>query len=162
MLNFYSIVYWIIYISLVIAGTELFAYLWHRFGAHAEYVPSIQITHNIHHLMDASAQHEANEDFVWLMLLMIIVEIMAGLLARLQILPASLIIITIATGWTVFMWNWWIHRCYHIDDHWLNSYEWFKREKSRHLVHHHLPDKNYGIASHFSDRLFSTWLDNPI
>ena len=69
----------------------------------------------------------------------------------------TLAIVTYLTCLTVFLWNYYCHACYHIDNHWLNNFEWFKRDKELHFRHHNNPNKNYGIATHFSDILFNTY-----
>jgi sterol desaturase/sphingolipid hydroxylase (fatty acid hydroxylase superfamily) len=163
-----SSLFWICYIVTIIIGIEIFAYLWHRYGAHADYIPGIHDTHQIHHMIgdnnDEStlSSHEADEDFIWILLMMISFEIIIGLCVVAGIIPGIIAIVTIAVCLVVFWWNWWIHKAYHQKDHWLNSYEWFKLEKERHYVHHKYPDKNYGIATHFPDMLLGTWIDPSI
>jgi len=155
--SYINIVFWLTYVIAIVVGTEVFAYLWHRYGAHADYIPGIHDTHRIHHIMKLEAGHEADEDFVWILLLMIIFEIFISIGVMIGIIPGLLAIITIVVALIVFWWNWWIHRAYHDPNHWLNLYDWFLQEKARHYVHHDHPTINYGIASHFTDRFFSTW-----
>jgi len=150
-------VFWLIYIIAVIIGTEVFAYFWHRYGAHTNYIPGIYDTHVIHHM--SSLEHEADEDFVWILLLMIIFELIMGIGVMINLVPARLAIVTIIVSLCIFWWNWWIHSAYHNKDHWLNYYDWFITEKDRHYIHHRNPCKNYGIASHFTDRLMGTWIE---
>ena len=151
-------VFVIVLIFLTIIATEGFAYIWHRFIAHTDYILAIGETHNIHH--SANMQHEADEDFIWLLFLMILSELAAGVSIMLAILPETIVMIALATSILVLFWNWWIHRAYHVDKHWLNTYDWFRREKRRHYLHHYQTDKNYGIASHFLDRIMGTWIDS--
>lgn len=156
--NFYiNCIFWFSYIIAVIIGTEVFAYIWHRYGAHSDYIPGIHDTHKIHHMMNLELGHEADEDFVWILLIMIFLEIIIGLAVMIGIFPGDLAIVTIIVSLIVFWWNWWIHKAYHQPNHWLNSYQWFQLEKERHYVHHYSPHKNYGIASHFSDVIMNTW-----
>jgi sterol desaturase/sphingolipid hydroxylase (fatty acid hydroxylase superfamily) len=155
--EYFNIVLWFTYIISVIIGAEVFAYLWHRYGAHDNYIPGIKNTHDIHHIMDHT--HEANEDFIWILLLMILFELGLGIGVMIGIVNGVLAIITIVIASIVFWWNWWIHRAYHQSDHWLNMYDWFKNEKNRHYIHHSQPNKNYGIASHFTDRVMGTWTE---
>ena len=147
------------YIIAVIIGTEIFGYLWHRYGAHADYIPGIHDTHRIHHILDLELGHEADEDFVWVLLLMIMFELVVGIGVMAGIIPGVLAIVTIIVSLVVFWWNWWIHSAYHKPDHWLNSYEWFCNEKARHYVHHSHPWENYGIASHFTDKILNTFTE---
>jgi len=155
-----NILFWSIYVLLVAISAEVYGYFWHRLGAHSGYVPGIKETHEIHHLLKLSDKHEANEDFVWILLLIITLQIILGLAVTVGIIPGLLAIVTILTLTGVFIWNWWIHQSFHVDDHWLNQYEWFKHQKNIHYVHHNNPSMNYGVATHFCDKLFGTWT-NP-
>ena len=106
------------------------------------------------------ATHEADEDFVWILLLMCMFELTLGVGVMLRIIPGMLALVTIITSLCVFWWNWWMHRAYHQHQHWLNTYEWFQLEKARHFVHHDNPEANYGIASHFTDSWFGTYTES--
>lgn len=50
-----------------------------------------------------------------------------------------------------------IHECFHIKDHWLNKYRFFRRLKELHWLHHKHPKMNHGILWFFPDRLFGTF-----
>jgi sterol desaturase/sphingolipid hydroxylase (fatty acid hydroxylase superfamily) len=93
------------------------------------------------------------------MLLLILFELAVGVSVMLRLVSGPMAITTAAVAILVLTWNWWIHRSYHQNDHWLNSFEWFRIEKQRHFVHHTEPARNYGIASHFNDWVFGTWLE---
>ena len=54
-----------------------------------------------------------------------------------------------------------IHDSYHIKNHWLNKYNWYKNHKKYHHIHH-LDDKNYGITNYFYDHLFNTFSDKIV
>lgn len=151
--------WWCIYVIAVVVGVEIFAYMWHRYAAHTDYIPGLHQTHQIHHSYSLDAEHEADEDFVWIMLLFILFELAAGVATMLKIIPGPIAITTVAVAGVVFTWNWWIHRSYHQADHWLNNFQWFQTERARHFVHHSNPQANYGIASHFSDWVLGTWME---
>lgn len=155
--SYLNVIIWLLYVIAVILGTEVFAYLWHHYGAHDNYIPGIQSTHDIHHMMNLT--HEADEDFVWILLLLIVFELSLGIAVMLGIIPGILAIVTVIVASCVFWWNWWIHRSYHQPNHWLNNYSWFQLEKNRHFIHHYNQQSNYGIASHFMDKIFNTWID---
>lgn len=157
-------VFWMVYVIAVVVAAEVYGYLWHRYGAHQGYVPGVKETHQIHHMFDEAAGNEADEDFVWILLLIILFEVIVGSAVVIGLIPGILAIVTIITLSVVFVWNWWIHRSFHQPDHWLNDYAWFQQEKEIHLVHHRKPGHNYGVATHFNDRLFGTLhlpQDNP-
>ena len=150
-------VFWLTYIIAIMIGAEIFGYIWHRYGAHEDYIPGIHETHKIHHI--SNLEHEADEDFVWILLMMTMLELVMGIGVMIGIIPGVLAIVTIVVSLVVFWWNWWIHRAYHQRDHWLNCYTWFRKERDRHYVHHYDTKKNYGIASHFTDKFMNTWVD---
>ena len=160
--SYINVVFWFTYIIAIVIGTEVFAYLWHRYGAHDDYIPGIHDTHKIHHMLDLDLEHEADEDFVWILLIMIFIELIMGIAVMIGIVSGAFALVTIIVSLIVFWWNWWIHKAYHQSDHWLNSYKWFQQEKERHYVHHYDATKNYGIASHFSDKFMVTWIEPDI
>ena len=48
-----------------------------------------------------------------------------------------------------------INQAYHIKNHWLNGFEWFRRHKFYHKLHHYY-NCNYGITTFTMDRIFGT------
>lgn len=161
--EYIKLIYWILYIIIIIIATEIFAYFWHRYGAHDDFIPGIHDTHKIHHMINIkymSEINEVNEDFVWILFIIIIFELIIAIGVMINIISGFLALITIMTSLFVFLWNWWIHKAYHSPNHWLNSYEWFHKEKNRHYIHHINPHKNFGIASHFVDKIMDTWIDS--
>ena len=158
-----TIIFWIIYILWICIVTEIFAYYYHKYVSHGTYITSIHNTHKKHHNIHLDVGHESNEDFIWLLLLIIIVQLLTGLGILSTIISdtkASYFLIGISTSIVIFYWNWWIHCAYHQDGHWLNYYNWFQKEKEKHYIHHYDPHKNYGIASHFCDKLMGTYVDS--
>lgn len=162
MINYINGLFWITYIIAIIIGSEVFGYCWHRYGAHADYIPGIRSTHRIHHHTPLNLGHEADEDFIWILLIMIIFELIICIAVTIKLISGIFGIVTVIVALVVFWWNWWIHRAYHQKDHWLNSYTWFQSEKDRHYVHHDKPQYNYGIASHFVDKFLGTWIEPVI
>lgn len=154
----------------IVFGTEVLAYLWHRYAAHP--IPSfplnlvspvtypIRKTHELHHNGDET--HEAHEDFFWVILFLLILGLGIFLVWSYQLSPLPVIYLILGYGLVclVFIWNWYIHSAYHIRDHWLNRYHWFRKDREIHFQHHADPEVNYGIASHFSDIIGGTY-KNP-
>ena len=140
-------------IVLTVLVSEVMGYLWHRFAAHND--NPVGDTHRIHH--DADLTHEAHEDFLWVISILIIGSFF--LIFFYDKLPISIEYIILLYGIVVlvFVWNWYIHSAYHQKDHWLNRYKWFQRDKRLHFQHHINPWSNYGIASHFSDIIGGTF-----
>lgn len=157
--HYINFLFWFCYVIVIIISTEIFAYIWHRYFAHTNYIPGIYDVHRIHHMLDLNLGHEADEDFVWILLIMVILELIFGIAVIIDIVSGIFAVVTIIVSLIMFWWNWWIHKAYHQSNHWLNSYKWFQREKERHYVHHNFPQKNYGIASHFMDVIMGTWTD---
>jgi len=150
---------WFFYIIIIILGTEVLAYLWHRYGSHSDYIPGLHDTHRIHHMINSQ---NADDDFVWILLTIVSAEIALGILYLSNVFPILLCIFCIVgliISTLVFYWNWWIHQAYHYPDHWLNIFDWFQSDKLRHFVHHYNPTHNYGIASHFTDKIMDSWID---
>jgi hypothetical protein len=67
--------------------------------------------------------------------------------------------IVLATGVFVGWLNDYAHYAFHIKEHWLNKYKYFRRLKYLHLLHHIHPKKNQGIIWFGADRLFRTFID---
>ena len=176
MYNILYIILAIYLIFLIILATEFTAYMWHLWGAHSDIVPGVHSTHREHHVADLD--HKAHGDFFWVILLLIVFGcvlfwlnhrgypeyIYSNLIDEtgynntlVQSGLGAFYLIVVA----VFTWNWYIHQAYHTKDHWLNKFDWFKKDKKIHFQHHVDPKVNYGIASHFSDVIFGTY-DNPI
>ena len=140
------------YIGLVIfliIVSEIGAHFWHRFGAHTNILPFVKETHSIHHNI---IDDEAHADFIYICVLLFLY-----LIALSYIFSLFYILLFYLPVFVVFIWNWYIHSCYHIENHWLNRYEWFKNDKRIHFQHHINTNKNYGIATHFTDILLDTF-----
>lgn len=137
--------------------TEIGAYFWHYLGTHRNIIPEffqVQKTHNIHHNI---IDDQAHGDFFYILIFLIVLAITLSYLwfkSRISYQLALAIYIPI---FAVFIWNWYIHSAYHIENHWLNGYEWFQNDKRIHFQHHDNPSTNFGIATHFSDIIFNTF-----
>lgn len=63
------------------------------------------------------------------------------------------ILLGIIIGWL----NGYMHECFHIADHPLIKFKWFRNLKQLHLVHHFNPTKNMGIIWFVPDKLFNSF-----
>ena len=144
-------------IILLLSASEMGSYFWHRFGAHTDIIPGVHTVHKIHH--NADLTHEAYEDFyIVISLLLILGLVLIGLWYNDYLfVPVEYVIGAYVILFIVYVWDWYIHSAYHIPNHWLNNYHWFRKDKKMHLQHHVNPWVNYGIASHFSDIIFGTY-----
>lgn len=68
-----------------------------------------------------------------------------------------LILIAIIEGIIVGYLNDKIHEWFHIENHYLNRFSWFKKLKELHWLHHKSPKTNFGIIWFGLDRLFFTF-----
>ena len=139
---------------------EILGYFWHRIGTHKDIITPIRRTHQIHHEHGLEG-HEANEDFFWTFIL---VTAFGGLLtlAVLIGLPLAIAFAMFITLNLMFIWNWYIHAAYHIPDHYLNKFAWFREDKKLHYEHHYNPKVNFAIATHFPDKIFGTYRESQL
>lgn len=140
-------------VGLVLAS-EVGGYFWHRWGAHTHILPPVKKTHDIHH---TDIEDKADGDFAYIAGMLIIYLIILIYLYKLSYINPQLFAILYLSVCVPSIWSWYIHRAYHIDDHWLNEYDWFKQDKRIHMQHHVNPNENYGIASHFTDEILGTF-----
>jgi hypothetical protein len=145
----------IIIIGVTIYLSELGAYFWHRYAAHGKLIPNmIEKSHDKHHTI---IDDQAFEDFLYIGIIVFLYGILLAYLFYLDIILLSTLLSIYIPLLIISFWNLYIHSAYHIKNHWLNSYQWFKDDKRIHFQHHYDPSKNYGIATHFSDVIFETF-----
>lgn len=136
---------------------EVGAYFWHRIGAHTEIIDNLGIkvkkTHDIHHTV---IDDEAHADFIYVCFLLLFYLTFLLVIYYYNYIDFTWLLILYLPVLLTLVWNWYVHSAYHIEDHWLNQYNWFQHDKRIHMLHHTNPYTNYGIATHFSDEIFST------
>ena len=151
----------IIFLTFILA--EIAAYFWHRFFAHKSIVTDtlgldvMVQTHRFHH--QAGLDHDASEDFVWIVLILSGLILGLGVVCQLGLLDwvdSRLIVILLVVTAVVFILNWYIHLAIHTPGHWLQSFSFIKDIQTIHFVHHKHPHKNYAILN-FSDTIFGTF-----
>ena len=140
-------------ISLIFAS-EIGAYLWHRYGAHTDILPFVKNTHEIHHTI---IDDEAHGDFFYIAILLSLYLIVLCYLYYISYINLMLFAILYLSVFFPFIWSYYIHTAFHIENHWLNEYEWFCNDKRIHFQHHKDPTTNYGIATHFTDEILGTF-----
>lgn len=132
---------------------EGFIYFYHRYVGHE--IVLLNASHSTHHKRGNTDQ--ALEDLGWVLYLAIIF-FLAIIYARAFNIISYETSVAIATGLTIsFAINWLIHQAYHIPNHWLNKYNWFRCLKDNHEQHHRYRRKNYGISNPFFDILLGTY-----
>lgn len=134
--------------------SEIGGYLWHRFGAHTSFVPPVRETHIEHHISDLT--HDAHEDFYWILLVLSGIAILFLILTYYG-LPWYIGATIYTILFLSYTWTWYIHAAYHTENHWLERYDWFNRDRKLHFQHHQNVHTNYSIATHFPDKIFGTY-----
>ena len=148
---------WITYTILffiILIVSESAAYFWHRF-AHINIYNPVRETHKIHHM--AELDHEAHEDFIWIIVLLILYGISLYILYSKSYINKNISLILYIPVLVVFVWNWYIHSAYHQKNHWLEKYTWFQNDRRLHFQHHINPKTNFSIASHYMDEILDTF-----
>ena len=146
----------IIYLSIfifLIYLSEIGGYFWHRF-AHNENSLIVKTTHDIHHTI---IDDQADGDFFYVCILLGLYLLVLIYFYYKAYITLTLLVILYTAVFFPFVWSYYIHAAYHIEDHWLNKYEWFRNDKRIHMQHHLNPEVNYGIATHFTDELLGTF-----
>jgi len=142
-----------IFIGLVICS-EIGGYFWHEVFAHNHIIPFVKETHDIHHsIIDDTAEG----DFFYICIFLILYLIVLTYLYYKAYITLILLLILYTAVFFPFLWSYYVHSAYHIENHWLNKYEWFRNDKRIHMQHHINPEKNFGIATHFTDELMGTF-----
>jgi len=134
----------IIIITLLIGESS--SYIWHRYSHEKDTLNKI---HQLHHSKDL--KDKALEDF-----LVATILFTSSISVLKKFLSDFLITIVGITFFFTLISDWYIHSSYHTESHWLNKYEWFRKQKRNHFEHHINPKTNFGIKSNFFDGIFST------
>ena len=148
---------------------ELTGYLWHRFVNHLGYLgDKIRVSHYCHHEiiypsddMFSDEYITAHDSWPWLIPLVVFGYIPLIMLYRMKKLSKLLVIISLIQISIHIKIISYIHDSYHVNNHWLNQYEWYVKNKKHHHIHH-LDNKNYGITSYFFDHVFGTFSDRIV
>ena len=161
-----SIVKIIITILVTAILVEFFGYLWHRFSAHLGYAgDGIRKPHYEHHEIyypytDMESEKYRIEglfngdSWPWFIPIALMI-LMLGILKWKDVI--STVTFTVMCIWIfvhVYLISY-IHDSYHIKNHWLNKYSWYKKNKLYHNLHHYY-NCNYGISNYSMDYLFGT------
>lgn len=143
----------------ILSGTmlvlsEIGAYIWHRFGAHELNILGAQRVHDIHHTV---IDDQAHFDFLYIFFFLIIYLIAVIYLVQKELITFNIGLCLYLPVLLISIYNWFIHSAYHISNHWLNRWEWFRQDKRIHFQHHSNPETNFGIATHFADLILDTF-----
>ena len=146
---------------------ELVGYLWHRFINHLGYLgDKIRVSHYCHHEivypydnMISDKYKTSHDTWPWIIPLVLFGYI--PVLSLNNIISKKIIgLLLLQISIHVYMISY-IHDSYHVKNHWLNKYNWYKKNKKYHYIHH-LDNKNYGITTYIFDRVFGTFSENIV
>jgi len=139
---------------------EVVGYIWHRTAEHLGLVgDGIRYRHWVHHELDYPTDNLRPKNVVkyksagswsWYVLALSVIGLAFILLPIRDAVP-----LTIGGAlYAYFVVNY-FHEAFHVDNHWLNRFEWFKRLVKLHDIHHWAAC-NYGIVFFGMDRLLGT------
>lgn len=155
---------WVATVFLCILGAEALCYIVHR-ALHTNVFPAWTKKHMIHHLhyYPPSARMRSEEyetdssssrikiggiGLEWViptLLLYVLTYVISG----------SLLIPTIMLFYVYFVFDY-MHTSFHVKDHWLAKFKYFRYIRKCHDKHHNNMKKNFGITTLFFDKLFRT------
>jgi len=148
----------ILYYSSIVVGmvflSEIGAYFWHRFGAHTDILPPVKKTHDIHHTI---VEDKAFGDFFYVFMLLVLYFGILLYAYQIAFITKALFLYLYIPVVLTFLMNFYVHSAYHIENHWLNRYEWFRNDKRIHFQHHKDETKNFGILTHMTDHMLNTF-----
>ena len=147
------IFYPVLFAGLIIAS-EIAGYFWHEIFAHHSIIPFVRETHQTHHNI---IDDQAHGDFFYICFFLSIYFMVLVYLYYKSYITLILLVILFTGVFFPFLWSWYVHSAYHIENHWLNEYEWFRNDKRIHMQHHINPKCNFGIATHFTDEIMGTF-----
>ncbi len=149
---------------MAIVLVEAIGYLWHRFAEHLGWLgDTIRYRHWVHHELDYPVdrlrpsgveKYRKAGSWTWFALGGIVGVLIFWLLPLRTAAPVAL-------GALVYSWGVisYLHDSFHVEGHWLQRFDWFRRVRTRHDIHHWQPC-NYGILFFGMDRLFGTLHDD--
>ena len=148
---------------------ELIAYLWHRFINHYGLLgDKIRVTHYCHHEetypydnMTSLEYQSSHDTWPWIIPIVLFGYIPIYLYYKKYDIEYRLYIIYMLQLTMHVFFISYIHDSYHIDNHWLNDYGWYKENKIYHYIHH-IDNKNYGILTYIFDHVFGTFSGNIV
>jgi len=150
-------IYLILLFCLVVIIAEIVAYFWHRLLSHNHVIDIHTLIHDSHSLHHNDRDDASYGDFSWIVILVCEAFIVLYLAYVVDIISGyALLVVTAAMIFVVF-YNWYIHKAYHTENHWLEYFEWFKHDRKEHMIHHVNHRQNYGVTTRLCDKIFGTY-----
>jgi hypothetical protein len=140
------------------------AYAVHRM-LHTQLFKGLAKSHNVHHDLypvddfESEAYRSAEADDSSFVFLPILTMAMMGFFLPIAWLTGAwwIYVIVIGEGIMFGILNDRLHDAFHIKEHWLNRYTWFRKLKEIHWHHHATPETNHGIIWFIPDKVFKTF-----
>lgn len=138
---------------------EFASYFWHRYMAHTTFfsiLDDVVTAHRLHH--QSTLDHDATEDFMWIVCSMVLVFLVFGLMYALVLYKYCnkyMILAGVISATASFFVNWYVHLSVHTKNHWMRG-KFIEDISNIHMVHHEIPRRNYSIIN-FTDTLFGTY-----
>ena len=160
------------YFSIVVGFVvyvEFMGYITHRFFIHdGIFSDKLRATHYCHHEIkypyynfESEKYRLSHDSLPWVLTIIFGGWFPLIILCYFNVINVYLaILLFITSSLHIYVLSY-IHDSYHIKDHWLNKYEWYKYNKHCHYIHH-LDDMNYGITNYVFDKLFGTFSDKIV
>ena len=150
------------YLLMLILGpvlVELVGYFWHRIVEHRGLLGHFfSERHIVHHEHDYPIDHlrrrskyKSSQSWTWHFIGVISAIVM------IIVLPLDLAVVLISScSLYIFLIISNLHKAYHIENHWLSRFAWFRKMLKLHDIHHY-QNTNYGICFFVMDRIFGTY-----
>ena len=154
---------YLIAILLGIIWHEIELYLYHTYGSHHGGI--YRDGHMKHHINDNTfykintpwqeiARHDFEQPVQYAVIRSIIILIIGFLLFPNYKLYFIIFVITV---WLAAYWSYYLHASYHIPNHWLEIFPWFRQNRKKHQLHHLNHNCNYGIFTFWMDSMMGTY-----
>jgi sterol desaturase/sphingolipid hydroxylase (fatty acid hydroxylase superfamily) len=153
-------------ILLTALAVEVVGYFWHKLAAHYGFAgDAIRKTHYEHHeVYYPHHDMESNvyrvdglfkgDSWPWLIPVFAVVILVSWMRYRNHVDSTVHLVVVTWVACHVYLISY-IHDSYHVKKHWLNRFEWYRKNKHYHNLHHYY-NCNYGISNYSMDYLFGT------
>ncbi len=152
-------------LALAFFSTTLFGYVAH-WSLHQKFLGRFHESHMVHHLtlypvtdfLSEKYRYAGKDSTVYFFLVagapLVILPIALFLFGKIGLITTVLVI---AVAVSLGLLNNWLHDSFHIKDHFLNFFGWFRKLVELHFEHHMDMQKNFGIFLFMWDKLFKTY-----
>ena len=146
-------------------AVEILGYLWHRFGGHIGYFgDTVRITHYYHHEevyphtnLESDEYKTAYDHWPYFIPMTVVTSLIYYFIyKKYKLFDLTMFIIFMIFSLIYISITFYFHNSYHVKNHWLNKYEFYRKIKYQHFIHH-FDNCNYGIIFNIVDKIFGTY-----